>query len=372
MLKRLFYPIKSNVYLFLICFLALIPFTFLIVGENVLEYIYSGNYAYVDRNLVFNNEDYDIESFSEIEDFEKEDKEKMQSLSRKDIKDYHAVISADLYIKDEENHKHHSNIVISKSRYALEQYSLMHYDENFKIGNDEKLIVSADNELASAGDDIKFANENDFDPKTVILKVDSEREFNMYHSNLIFYVVTDYDDEDALTIEPLLSHTSVNFIYVYDAPVDKSIVNEGAVKLGLSLTCSDYEINLRTSGFEMVFEQTRLVVAIVSVAIAFVLIYALLSKEKKLHQYEKIRQYFYEAKYKSALYHILSSFLMSLFACLACLIVILIASISMNFLKFTFMIDSTIFILFVIQIVLVTIESTIVYLITHYTNLNSD
>lgn len=363
MLKRLFYPLRTNVFIFLLSFFALVPFCFLLIAQNAVEYGYSIEYQNVDKKCLFDYRLDRIESFSELDDTINQRTNEIESLSKKDYLYSDSIILGNTYVIDNNGIRMFGQVRISKSKEALKQYENIIMGFKLDLQDNASFFVSseyANDHNMNIGQELTLQNYND-NEKIESFVIDGVYDAPSSHQT-DFFIVTDSLDSN---INNIITDIHLCLVHHYKTNVPSNIVNEGRAKLGLALTCKAFEIETRTSGFNVVFKEGRFITALVSIAIAVVMLYAFNAKEQKLYQSEIIQKHFYEKKTKTFLCHFFSDLLLSLLSCILCFLVILISKMTLKINDFSFEIDYLIYLLFAAQLLLIAIESTFNYFLWH-------
>ena len=99
MLKRLFFPLKTNIVIMLLSFFALSPFCFLEIAKGAVRGGLEKEYSEASYNCAFDNEGTYLDSFSNIESKIDESISSIKKLSKKDYVKTDYIISGSLLAK---------------------------------------------------------------------------------------------------------------------------------------------------------------------------------------------------------------------------------------------------------------------------------
>lgn len=363
MIKRLVYPFKTNIFLFLISLFILLPFSFIFILENATTYKYYQQFECVSEKCIF--EDYSIDISSSYDEFVSIiDKEtsKVKKLSKKDFLYSEAVLSGTFSIRDKYNIKNRINVYTSSSMASLKGYANLEY--GIKIKNDEKSQVAISKTMAiecglKIGDKIIFENQNE---EKIDLNLKVGTIFSSEYNNLIFIKYDNFKEFLSFKSDSY----SLSIAYYYKSAVNTDFVNEAAAQLAKEVSSKSYQIDSKVKSFNLIFSEGKFVTFLVSIVILVVMFYAFYWKTKKLNNIENIQLYFYEKKTKSFIFHLLSDLFISFLSCSTCLIFVFITRGIMISKSIPLSPWISVYLLFIIQFIVIAIESSLSYLIVRH------
>lgn len=362
MLKRLFFPLKTNIVIMLLSFFALSPFCFLEIAKGAVRGGLEKEYSEASYNCAFDNEGTYLDSFSNIESKIDESISSIKKLSKKDYVKTDYIISGSLLAKSNGGRDSLCGFYYSPSIDALKQYAGIGEYINAVLTPKKSNFVALSKAFAnsngySVGTTTTLSNYND-STKTAEITFDYlyEAKTNQPTSDII--VCNNQLDE---TIFNTLIGARIFFVHYYNSKVDSLIVQEASTKIYTKIECKDYKVEAKYTPYRVLFDQGKIVVAAVSVTTFLILFCAFLRKEDKLQQIEKIERYYYESKIKNFSLHLLSDIIFLMSSQVLVLIVFAIAHGIAFITGVTLNISTSFVYLFVIQAIAVLIESAISY-----------
>lgn len=371
MLKRLFFPKKTNLFLLLLSFFALLPFCFLIIAQNTIKYSNTKPYFTWNDCCLLDRSNIKIENYDEIDDKAKEEIDMIKELDNINYLKSDWLIEGQVYLKNTMTHKYIAgSILISKSKETLELYANTY---GLTINTGVKNQIIACDELLnsiemSKGSAVLFQNVDDIEhfvenPRSTTITIGDIYTKNKDHENIVLLWID--EGFDLIELFPVLSSKNLNFCHLYSKPIKSSFVRFAVEKKSFNVTSKSYEIEELTSGYDLLFNQGKITTAVVSVAIMIVVFYGFFLKEKEKFHIETIQHYFYEKQSKIFILNTISNLLLPVLSFIGVMVIILIPKLIFEVKPFTFEIEPAFFYLCLIQFVLVLIQSITTYFFWH-------
>lgn len=371
MLKRLFFPKKTNLFLLLLSFFALLPFCFLIIAQNTIKYSNTKPYFTWNDCCLLDRSNIKIENYDEIDDKAKEEIDMIKELDNINYLKSDWLIEGQVYLKNTMTHKYIAgSVLVSKSKETLELYANT-YGLTINAGVKNQIIACDEllNSIEmSKGNTVLFQNVDDIEhfvenPRSTTITIGDIYTKNKDHENIVLLWID--EGFDLIELFPVLSSKNLNFCHMYSKPIKSSFVRFAVEKKSFNVTSKSYEIEELTSGYDFLFNQGKITTAVVSVAIMIVVFYGFFLKEKEKFHIETIQHYFYEKQSKIFILNTISNLLLPVLSFIGVMVIILIPKLIFEVKPFTFEIEPTFFYLCLIQFVLVLIQSITTYFFWH-------
>lgn len=371
MIKRLFFPKKTNLFLLLLSFFALLPFCFLIIAQNTIKYSNTKPYFTWNDCCLLDRSNIEIENYDEIDAKAKEEIDMIKELDNKNYLRSDWLIEGQAYLRNTMTHKYIAgSVLVSKSKETLELYANT-YGLTIKAGVKNQIIACDEllNSIEmSKGSTVLFQNVDDIEhfvenPRSTTIAIGGIYTKNKDHENIVLLWID--EGFDLIELFPVLSSKNLNFCHMYSKPIKSSFVRFAVEKKSFNVTSKSYEIEELTSGYDLLFNQGKITTAVVSVAIMIVVFYGFFVKEKEKFHIETIQHYFYEKQSKIFILNTISNLLLPVLSFIGAVVIILIPKLIFEVKPFTFEIEPAFFYLCLIQFVLVLIQSIITYFYWH-------
>lgn len=336
MLKRLFFPKKTNLFLLLLSFFALLPFCFLIIAQNTIKYSNTKPYFTWNDCCLLDRSNIEIENYDEIDTKAKEEIDVIKELDNKNYLRSDWLIEGQAYLRNTITRKYIAgNVLVSKSKETLELYANT-YGLTINAGVKNQ-IIACDKLLnsieMSKGNTVLFQNVDDIEhfvenPRSATITIGDIYTKNKDHENIVLLWID--EGFDLIELFPVLSSKNLNFCHMYSKPIKSSFVRFAVEKKSFNVTSKSYEIEELTSGYDLLFNQGKITTAVVSVAIMIVVFYGFFVKEKEKFRIETIQHYFYEKQSKIFILNTISNLLLPILSFIGAVIIILIPKINIR------------------------------------------
>ena len=337
----------------------LFPFCFLLALENGIKVDIANDFSIVNEKCLFDNSDEEIKSFNEISlATDKKRNEVISFYSDGYIKS-ECVLSSSCYVENKNGANSFINVYFASDIETLSQYAAMFLNQTFIYDDDTSLIVSSgllkDFGLA-CGDTISLKN-LDQESEQMNFTISNTFDETIGYKTTMFLVV----DEFGENLNKIFEESYLYTVHYYSHAISHKVVENGIKKYGLDLTCKNYEIENRFSGYRLIFNKAQTIALSVSIIVFVVSFYCFFIKAKEVKWIENVRGFFYEKKEKNMFFHILSDSLISISATIICLLV----SAIINFLvsKTAFVFSLTLTLLIIFKELLTILQSLISYLL---------
>lgn len=337
----------------------LFPFCFLLALENGIKVDIANDFLIVNEKCLFDNSDEEIKSFNEISlATDKKRNEIISFYSDRYIKS-ECVLSSSCYVENKNGANSFINVYFASDIETLSQYATMFLNQTFIYDDDTSLIVSSgllkDFGLA-CGDTISLKN-LDQESEHMNFTISNTFDETIGYKTTMFLVV----DEFGENLNKIFEESYLYMIHYYSHAISHKVVENGIKKYGLDLTCKNYEIENRFSGYRLIFNKAQTIALSVSIIVFFVSFYCFFIKAKEVKWVENVRGFFYEKKEKNMFFHILSDSLISISATIICLLVSAIINFLVSKTAFAFSLTLTLLIIF--KELLTILQSLISYLL---------
>jgi hypothetical protein len=364
MLRRLFFPLKTNIVIMLLSFFALSPFCFLEIAKGAAKGGFEKEYSEASYNCAFDEEGTYLNSYNDIETKLDESVNSIKKLSKKDYLKTDYIVSGSLLAKSNSGRDFMCGFYYSPSLDAFKQYAGIGEYINAILAPKNDYFASMSKAFAysngfDAGLPITLSNYND-STKTAEIAFDYFYETKANQSTSDIIVCGDRLDENIFNT---LIGARIFYVHYYSSKVNSSMVQEASTKTYTKIECKDYKVEAKYMPYRVLFDQGRIVVAAVSVTTFLILFCAFLRKEDKLQQIEKIERCYYESKTKNFFIHLLSDVLLLIISQTLVLLAF-VAAYGISYINgITLNISISFLYLFVVQAVTVLIESAISYFV---------
>ena len=364
MLRRLFFPLKTNIVIMLLSFFALSPFCFLEIAKGAVKGGFEKEYSEASYNCAFDEEGTYLNSYNDIETKLDESVNSIKKLSKKDYLKTDYIVSGSILAKSSSGRDFMCGFYYSPSLDAFKQYAGIGEYINAILAPKNNYFAAMPKAFAysngfDAGLPITLSNYND-STKTAEIVFDYFYETKVSQSTSDIIVCDDRLDENIFNT---LIGARIFYVHYYSSKVNSSIVQEASTKTYTKIECKDYKVEAKYMPYRVLFDQGRIVVAAVSVTTFLILFCAFLRKEDKLQQIEKIQRCYYESKTKNFFIHLLSDALLLIISQTLVLLTF-VAAYGISYINgITLNISISFLYLFVVQAVTVLIESTISYFV---------